>query len=373
MYSRHSKTAKNSANSSDQSTANQFAPRRFVVESQQQTPDSHSHSPDIQLSLENTSYNQPLILAEFKSEVENYAQALSNAVETARDMIATKYFIHVPSIDGYMQNFVDNFNSKTNKFINNAAMPRQAGYWIESYATKIATPSTGGKLNVILQAKRGNSRPDVVLQSQGQDIAWLDITSSGSGGHIFQKNSAGWYGTPYVTEVTYKALKINELNTVSIPDKSTRNISGLLDKAQEAYQKQLLWEAQIIEKYGLNFGDLMHKAHYYVKESAIQHEDAMDLSDDEMDEFYDPEIPGNKYEKLALSFISDRATIDPEARELAAVVMYWQGMVNSYEKRFGSSLPAIYHPPKKQDLGLSWVKDVSSADGEPFIRDWFPV
>ncbi|MCB8968558.1 MAG: hypothetical protein H6660_16875 [Ardenticatenaceae bacterium] len=327
----------------------------------------------IQFKLENTSLNDVPKLGPYRSAVETYAAALSDAVEDARDMIATKYFVHIPAVDGYMQNFLDNFDVGNNKFKDGAAMPRQAGYWIESYVTKVAKPSVGGGLDVILQPKRGNSRPDVVLQFKGVDIAWLDITSSVSEGHIFDKDSAGWYGTPYVTEVTYAGLKLNVLNTVAIPDKSTKDISGLLEKAKEAYKRQLVWETAVLEKHGFSFGTLMHDVYYYVKNSAVKHEEEMDMEDQDMDNFYSPDVPGNKFENLALSFIEDKIKKKPDPRELAAVIMYWQTMVSRYEKQFEATLPPQYHLPGKKELGLSWVTDASSADGEPLIREWFPV
>ncbi|MBE2200209.1 MAG: hypothetical protein IAE79_16460 [Anaerolinea sp.] len=325
----------------------------------------------IQPKLENTSYNKPL--NGLQTAVENYAGALSTAVEDARSMIATKYFVHIPAIDGYMQSLCDNFDVHTNKFKDGAAMPRQAGYWIESYVTKVVAPAVGGGLNVILQAKRGNSRPDVILQFKGTDIAWLDITSTVSEGHIFDKDSSGWFGTPYVTEVTYDGLKLNALNTVTIPDKSSKDISGLLERAKEAYKKQLAWETAVLEKHGLHFGSMMHNVYLYIKNLAVKDTNEMGMEDEELDEFYSPDSPGNRFQNLALSFIEDKIKKKPDPRELAAVVMYWQTMVSRYEKQFGAKLPPIYHIPGKKELGLNWVTDASSADGEPLTREWFPL
>lgn len=271
-----------------------------------------------------------------------------------------------------MQNFLDNFNTASNRFTAASAMPRQAGYWIESYATKIALPAAGGNLDVLLQAKRGNSRPDVILQFKSTDIAWLDITSSASEGHIYDKNSIGWLETPYVTEVTYQPLKIEDLNLVSIPDKNSKDIGGLLNAVQEAQKKQLAWEGAVIEKYGFKFGDLMRNTYLYAKENAIKHEEG-GMSDNNFDQLFSPDSPGNKFEKLALAFMQEQAGKQPEPKELAAVLMYWSSMVTRYEKRFGKELPQIFHLPSKSNLGLSWVKDVSSADGEPVVREWFSV
>lgn len=44
-----------------------------------------------------------------------------------------------------------------------------------------------------------------------------------------------------------------------------------------------------------------------------------------------------------------------------------------HSKRFHAALPDACKIVGKKELGLAWVKDVSSADGEPIIRDWFPV
>ena len=56
----------------------------------------------VQRELENTSTNNLATLGPHKDAVEAYANKLSMAVESARDMIFTKYFVHVPSVDGYM-------------------------------------------------------------------------------------------------------------------------------------------------------------------------------------------------------------------------------------------------------------------------------
>lgn len=327
----------------------------------------------IRRELENTSHNDKTTLAPFKKDVEAYAKNFSDVVENARDMITSKYFIHIPTVDGYMSNFVDNFDTSSNKFYDPKAVPRQGGYWIESYATKIAPPAVGGEIDILYQAKRGNSRPDVILQYKGSDIAWLDITSSASEGHIYEKNSDGWKSTPYVTEVTYQPLKVVDLNQVSIPDKSAKNIGNLLGAAAEAKEKHQKWEAAVLEKYGLWMGSLLDGATNYVKKSAVEHDKKMDLEDEEMDRFFSPDSPGNRFEKLAISFIQDKVKSKIEPEDLAAVIMYWSGMIARYEKRFGKQLPDIYHLPTKQKLGLSWVKDSSSADGEPIIKDWFPV
>jgi len=63
-----------------------------------------------------------------------------------------------------------------------------------------------------------------------------------------------------------------------------------------------------------------------------------------------------------------------EAKELASLLLYWRGMIQRYTKRYpGAKLPPEFTLPTKQQLGLAWVEDSSSADGEPLIKDLFPL
>ncbi|MFI1650070.1 DUF4157 domain-containing protein [Streptomyces avidinii] len=92
-----------------------------------------------------------------------------------------------------------------------ALVPAMAGYAIESLATKVflterkswTGPASGLKFSVAMQVTHGNTRPDVVLQLDGSDVAWYDITSAKSLGHIFEKDGSGWQTKPYVAEIAY--------------------------------------------------------------------------------------------------------------------------------------------------------------------------
>lgn len=340
-----------------------------------------------QFKLENTRKNKKLY--DLQSAVESYATSLSNAVENARSMVATKYFVHIPAVDGYMQNFVDNFDIDNNKFTNEAAVPRQAGYWIESYVTKIVRPSVTGELNILLQAKRGNSRPDVILQHKGEDVAWLDITSTLSEGHIYDKNSDGWKETPYVTEVTYEGLKVIALNKIKkVPDAKSQNLGELIKKANEAKEQQELWELKVVAKYGKALAEKLFETHLITKNAALtyesylygedEEEENMDekeedlkYDEEEFDELYSPDIEGNRYEKNALQAVEKFTGKKITARELASVVMYWDAITKRLSKLYKGV--SEYKLPLKPILGLSWAKDASSADGEPVMRDLFPV
>lgn len=323
--------------------------------------------PPLARLLENESVNK---LVPELAEIKLFANQLSAGVEEARGMIMSKYFIHIPPADGYMQALVDNFDAKTNKFKNASKVPRQAGYWIESYATKVLNPRPATMAR-LLQATRGKSRPDVVLQKNGSDLAWLDITSSKSGGHIFNKDHAGWLGTPYVTEVTYPGISVLELNSVSVPDKSSKDLSTLLAKANQALEETLNWEQMVLEKYGFQFGTLLQNAVSHIKGRAVESYDL--ISDDEHDERFAPDSPDNEFSKAVCTNVGMLVKQPVEPEELAAAAMYLQGAMTRYEKRFGGKLPDQFKIPNKAAMGLTWVKDVSSADGEPILRKWFKV
>jgi len=93
-------------------------------------------------------------------------------------------------------------------------VPAMCGYAIESLATKVFlaenkawTGKTSGRaFTVVMQETNGNTRPDVVLKDGSKSLAWYDITSEKSRGHIFEKDGAGWKTMPYVAEITYPAV-----------------------------------------------------------------------------------------------------------------------------------------------------------------------
>ncbi|WP_079173773.1 DUF4157 domain-containing protein [Streptomyces monashensis] len=92
-----------------------------------------------------------------------------------------------------------------------ALVPAMAGYAIESLATKVflterkswTGPASGRTFSVAMQVTHGNTRPDVVLQLDGSEVAWYDITSAKSLGHIFEKDGSGWKTKPYIAEIAY--------------------------------------------------------------------------------------------------------------------------------------------------------------------------
>lgn len=92
------------------------------------------------------------------------------------------------------------------------------GYAIETLVNNVLS-SSDLPLDVQLQASHGHTRPDIVLCEKGMapfnEVAWLDITSDASRGHIFAKDGGGWKNMPFVYEITYPALDPTKILTAS--------------------------------------------------------------------------------------------------------------------------------------------------------------
>ena len=116
------------------------------------------------------------------------------------------------------------------------------GYAIESLAC-----SSTGTLNAALpsgcsfqlQATRGMTRPDLVVFHGDDEVAWLDITSSGSIGHIDLKVGTGWKARTYVAEITYPPLDITKLG------KSALGIGERVAFKNAFKRRQQSWEATL--------------------------------------------------------------------------------------------------------------------------------
>ncbi len=92
------------------------------------------------------------------------------------------------------------------------------GYAVETLVNRVLE-SANLPLDVELQATHGHTRPDIVLSEKGSnprnEVAWLDITSEASQGHIFAKDGGGWKNRPFVYEITYPALDPTKILTGS--------------------------------------------------------------------------------------------------------------------------------------------------------------
>ncbi|MFI6687870.1 DUF4157 domain-containing protein [Streptomyces sp. NPDC050485] len=124
--------------------------------------------------------------------------------------------VNLARTDGYLSRWAEQWQeylqaTPAKKAEIAALVPAMAGYAIESLATKVFLterkswigPASGLTFSVAMQVTHGNTRPDVVLQLEGSEVAWYDITSARSLGHIFEKDGSGWQTKPYVAEIAY--------------------------------------------------------------------------------------------------------------------------------------------------------------------------
>ena len=91
------------------------------------------------------------------------------------------------------------------------------GYAVETYVNEKLSTLAGSLpfgYSVHKQVTFGGSRPDVVVRNGVQkDLAWFDITSEDSQGHIYLKYHRGWKDRPYVAEITYPALDLDAISS----------------------------------------------------------------------------------------------------------------------------------------------------------------
>jgi hypothetical protein len=108
---------------------------------------------------------------------------------------------------------------------------------VETLATIVYLPSAPSGMAIELQGPRGDTRPDVILKRGAADVAWLDITSAGSPGHIWLK--AGWdTATVHVAELTYPAMNLAHFNPT--PDYKD-------DVDQGEFRKRIHWANELLK------------------------------------------------------------------------------------------------------------------------------
>lgn len=164
---------------------------------------------------------------------DDIALYLSGIVEEARDFIVKNPLNPtLLKIDGYTRRWGDVVE---NYFLTKSTdwLYTSFGYAIESYASNIMKGKTfDNNRLLVLQAKRGGTRPDFVVRQNNRDLAWLDITSTASKDHINKKAGMGWVTTQYVAEIFYKQLDPQELVTAGG--------SNMSDKEMREYQNALV-------------------------------------------------------------------------------------------------------------------------------------
>jgi hypothetical protein len=138
-------------------------------------------------------------------KVKAFAESLNKKVLQAHTYLIDNPYIKIYSdLDGHTKHWLMLWlEAKEEK-----SMPQlfqaAAGYVIESIATfEMENESIDG-IEMRTQVAKAGTRPDVVLLEEKKEIAWLDITASGSKDHIFT-NKQGWEDKACV-EVRYDSI-----------------------------------------------------------------------------------------------------------------------------------------------------------------------
>lgn len=109
------------------------------------------------------------------------------------------------------------------------------GYAVEEYvnnAVEAGRVDCSG-LTILVQARRGITIPDFVLvDSNGNDYAWIDITSERSVGHIRRKGS-GWDRIPFAAEAMYTDFDASRITLGEDTIASRAKIRTILRQATE--------------------------------------------------------------------------------------------------------------------------------------------
>lgn len=94
---------------------------------------------------------------------------------------------------------------------------------------------------VELQVTHGCTRPDIVITDRYRnEVAWLDITSENSAGHIYSKDGSGWRTKGFVAELLYESFDISKLRN------SDDDGTGTRIKALSAARKASMHQRHLI-------------------------------------------------------------------------------------------------------------------------------
>lgn len=146
------------------------------------------------------------------NQIDDYIQELDNLLQQCAQQA-----YNLPALDltnAKLKNWYDTAVSWLQNPGSAFSPPAKYGYAVEELfnlsAGQIPCPA---EYQCLLQAGRGMTIPDIVLQKQGKDIAWLDITSQLSIGHIYNKAGSRWHTMSYVAELLYPKLDFSMLRT----------------------------------------------------------------------------------------------------------------------------------------------------------------
>ena len=93
---------------------------------------------------------------------------------------------------GYLGTWVTAFNEFSTDTEENTFFYARYGYAIETLATGMFLAEGHAPYKVATQVTQGSTRPDFVIRDNTDtEVAWLDVTSADSQGHIHAKQGGG--------------------------------------------------------------------------------------------------------------------------------------------------------------------------------------
>jgi len=208
----------------------------------------------VQRDIENETYNSTN--GEMIALAKSFFAAFNEAVKHAYE-----YAITVPSLGPYakLNGYTELWAQKWSDFLANRQpklMAATFGYVIESLVSEEGSgfrPSPPSGCSVIPQVAVGSTRPDLVLalRKGGTQIAWLDLTASGSVDHIFDKDN--WQSKiPIFAEVSYPSLDPGVLAFM----KQNKDNTGSLSREEFEKRRQKAIEDYNVRKdYWLKIGE----------------------------------------------------------------------------------------------------------------------
>ncbi|MEH2270934.1 MAG: DUF4157 domain-containing protein [Nostoc sp.] len=164
-----------------------------------------------------------------KTDMTYIGNLLKNAVRTAKTIVDTNPIL--TGVEGREKGYLKTWVETFEEFMAQGEVPdffyARYGYAIETIATGIFKSDNIGPYEALDQVTYGATRPDIVIRDGIHDVAWLDITSEGSPGHIYNKQGGGWKSKPYVAEVRYNMIRPSEFATTATGNLSEEQKAAL--------------------------------------------------------------------------------------------------------------------------------------------------
>ncbi len=151
-----------------------------------------------------------------KSQQNNYLYNLIKQIDVLVQRYADKAY-NVSALN-YNNPKQKNWLEKIERYCNTGKplfMNAYYGYAVEEMVNQELMAKYRSARNgyrVLLQVTHGYTRPDIVITDRGNnEVAWLDITSENSAGHIWNKEGSGWSTNGFVAELLYPTFDVTKL------------------------------------------------------------------------------------------------------------------------------------------------------------------